>query len=354
MGTIYKRTGDNQRKSQKNWVAQTRIHGRTRSRSFHEKAEAKSWLAQTEGRAVLAENAPALAQRGARAELPHLFIVGHALDLYSTAAPRHVSTLTWKACQAPIVAYWRKQPLARRSISDVFRNDIKEWITKSRAAGCPAGTIRKRLNILKQAIDLGLERTQSSRRNPAAGHRIKRDPKRRRRPTPAEKCALYSAAQEARRALAYWAMRWAEECGMRRAEIARLRHQDINFENEPPILTVPLAKTQPRRFYMWPQLVRLYEEVSTDLGCTEYVFGGIRADSITQAFERIRRKSKISNEVTFHSFRYEANSWMVEKRVPRKLRKQIIGHVSDEMSDHYTEFSEVAAQIMSDASEARG
>ncbi|WP_123592391.1 tyrosine-type recombinase/integrase [Salinisphaera orenii] len=148
-------------------------------------------------------------------------------------------------------------------------------------------------------------------------------------------------------------MRWAEECGMRRAEIARLKHSDVDLETNPPIIVIRLAKTQPRRFYMWPQLTALYREVTAALGDPTHVFGGVRPDSITQAFERVRRVANISNEVTFHSFRYEANSWMAEKRVPRKLRMQIIGHVSDEMSDHYTEFSETAAQIMADASEQK-
>ncbi|WP_148045606.1 hypothetical protein [Salinisphaera orenii] len=194
MGTIYKRKGENQRKSRKNWVAQTRAQGKPRSRSFHEKAEAKAWLAQIESQAAVAEGTPESNVQDTLVESRVGITIDQALAVYATAAPRHLSPLTWRTCHAPIVAYWRRHPLAKRLLSDVFRSDIKEWISACRAEGRPAGTIRKRLNVLKQAIDLGLERIQSSQRNPAEGHRIKRDPKYRRRPTASEKDALYRAA----------------------------------------------------------------------------------------------------------------------------------------------------------------
>jgi len=145
-------------------------------------------------------------------------------------------------------------------------------------------------------------------------------------------------------------MRWCEECGMRREEIARLEHAHIDWRGKAPILRIPKTKTVPRVFYMWPALVELYHEISAVFNHPKYLFGAFWMGSITQAFGRIRDKLGINCAVVFHSFRYEANSRMADRGVEQKLRMAIMGHVDESTNDGYTQFSEDVVSRLQSAS----
>lgn len=368
MPTAHKRSGTDRTKNGKNWVIKVRLAGfPQKTRSFYTRAEGMRWGYDLED-AYRAGIDPATADpldqankpappstepspSQARSQRPSgERTVRAALELYAPRAERKLSEATWRNKERPIITYWMAHPFADMKVEDLFPDDVDMWIADSQDDGVASGTLKNRRNTLNQTIEMALNHWRMNLRNPAAGRRIKDDPPSRRRPTRAEKRRLYEAALSSDSDLIYWAMRWAEECGMRRAEITRLKVGDIDFTEQSPVLTIPVAKTQPRSFYMWPELIDLYKQIRTAVGHGAYLFGGIRADSITQAFGRIRAAADVSSEVVFHSFRYEANSWMAEAGVDKKLRKIIVGHVSDEMSEHYTHFSEVAADIMSRAS----
>lgn len=364
MPTISKRNGRNARKNGNNWVAKVRIKGYpARSRSFHTRQEAARWGHDLEYAYIngmdpnLAD--PSNAAGYSRDDVPARTIdagertVHAALLIYAQIKAKTLARKTWVDNELPIVERWLKHPFSAQRIDQLFDDEVDVWLAGCVKERIPSETIKRRLAILARAIDVGIKRWRMNIRNPARGHRVKSNGGGRRRPTPGEKKALYHAAAASRGKKLYWAIRWAEECGMRAGEVAALDSSHLDFTSEPPVLTVPFAKSGTRSYYMWPQLLELYDEIKQVIGPGSLLFGGIKSNAISQAFGRIRDRLEISKAVTFHSLRYEANSWMVEAGVDKKLRMTIIGHVTDEMSEHYTQFSEVASGIMEKASASR-
>lgn len=358
---IYERTGSSRRKSGRNIVCRViTSSGKYRYQSFKEKKPAKRWGMIQEGHlAAGVEPDPRQDSdngSGPRHHLvrdmplnqvlalpPEQHTVAAALSLYRSVAPNNLEENTWRDQQKPIVKRWERHPYADRLITDLYYDEIQSWIRESIDDGAASSTIRGRLNVLLWAINLAMNRWRYQHVNPCANHQIKKvRAKINRRPTTDEKAALYEAAASMDSTFIYWAMCWAEACGMRRSEIARMRADDLDLNHRPlPLVTVPRTKTTPRSYYAWDSLIELYHAIRAAIGDGPYLFGGIRPDAITKAFSKVRARAGVSSEVEFRSFRRDANSWMAESpEVTRTMQQQIMGHVTDEMSDYYTDHSE--------------
>lgn len=351
MGYVSERTGKERRIRGKNFRAWARVAGwPAKTKAFYHQDDAWEWVNRTEA-AIRAELS---GEMRILDRVPSSFrsgTVGAALDLYAHIAKQGLMEKTWRDCEEPIIERWRSHNFARMALDDLRRHHITLWIKKSQKEGVSGGTIRRRLNVLSLSIKYAIDDWRLNIMNPAADHGVPKAKSKRRRPNAEEKAKLYKYAQQSNSPVIYWALRWAEECGMRRAEIANLRPGNIDLSGDMPVLTLPHTKNgNPRSYRMWPELVDLYKQIRRVFGPQNFVFGGIKPGTITQALQRIRKQAGVSTSVSFHSFRYEANSWMVEAGVPRKLRMEIIGHLDDDMSDHYTQFSDEAASIMSKAS----
>lgn len=345
MASLYERKGKYRRQSGRNLMAKVRMSdGSIRSRGFKDAAARSQWVKKIEAEDRVSRN------RLKRTSIhPQQATVGDALVLYEATAPEGVTSQTWRANYEPIVRRWKAHAFAERPLGRLYRDEIRAWIRAERHDGTPFTTISSRLNVLRRAFDHAADRWRINIPNPASDHRLGQDEKRRRRPTPDEKAALYAVARACRDPRLYWAMRWSGECGMRRAEIAQSRLAYITHESQGRRITTGPAKAGERSFFMWDELIDLHEQIRQDIGHPRLLLGGIRADSITQAFERVRARAGVSRDVTFHSFRYEAVSWMVEAGVPKALRLQIIGHADDAMSNHYTNFSSQSVSMMNQA-----
>lgn len=343
MANIRERTGKNHRPNGKNIIAEVRVKGAGRkARSFYDRNDAEAWAERMEcelRREALGHAASVPSHTGGQHTL------AAALEIYAETAQKILADKTWRDKEAPIVRRWLAHEWASWPVAHLLKRHIKVWISQTVKEGVATQTVQGRLGTLAAAIDLGLEQWELTNANPARGHKIKHTKTKRRRPTPDEKARLYAAAQASESRYIYWLMRWAEESGMRRGEIARLRTSHFSTVDNRTTLTVPVAKIQPRTFFVWPRLASVYEQAYAACGQGSRVFP-IRKEGITQAFQRVRHAAGVPDCVTFHSFRYEANSWMAENGVEKKLRMDIIGHIDDDISDHYTQYSGVAADIV--------
>jgi len=353
MGTIYRRSPERTPKNGKAYVASLSpdATGRRRSKSFRTKREARLWMLQQEAEREYGVTVG----NGLNLDTDGLSLAA-ALREYERVRRPALEAVTWESAEGPAVRYWKAHDFSSRRLNRLYRDEITAWIRESKREGLSAHTIRRRVGVLRRVIQMACERERLTIANPASGHRIKSDPPTRRRPTPQERDALIREARKYGKKI-YYIFLWAEQSGMREGEIARMKHEDVIVSGDTPILRVPKTKTIPRQFFMWPRLYRLYREIVEDLDLPNdnpYVFGGIRRDSITQAFTRIRAQANVSHEVTFHSFRYEANSWMADAGVPKDLRMEILGHVDEHVNRNYTQHAAAAANIVERAAKMRG
>jgi len=352
MGTIYKRGPQRTPKNGKAYVASLApdAEGRRQSKSFATKREARLWMLKQEAEREYGVSVGCDVDANSDG-----LTLAAALREYERVKRPALEDITWGSAEGPAVHYWLGHEFAMRRIDKLYRDEVVAWIRESKREGVSAHTVRRRVGVLRRAIQMVCERKRLTIANPASGHRIKSDPPTRRRPTPDERDALLDEARKYGKRI-YYICLWAEQSGMREGEIARMEHRHIVTDGDTPVLKVPKTKTVPRQFFMWSQLYQLYREILQELDLPKgnrYVFGGIRRDSITQAFTRIRERAGVSREVTFHSWRYEANSWMADAGIPKDLRMEILGHVDEHVNRDYTQHAAKASELVDQASRNR-
>jgi len=124
---------------------------------------------------------------------------------------------------------------------------------------------------------------------------------------------------------------FAIETAMRRGEIAELRWEHIDLD-EGTVYLPDSKNGDPRTVPLSPYAKQLLRQSGVKESGKPFP---IEPDSITQAFSRIREKTKISN-LRFHDLRHEATSRLFEKGLSATEVKLITGHKSYQMLDRYT------------------
>lgn len=217
------------------------------------------------------------------------------------------------------------------SVAALTPEAIVAYVDK-RARSVSSDTIRKELNTLSHAIDTGIVLWRIHLAgNPVITARmilsrvgtLKQGTERDRRLSPGELKRLLQASEPSHKALWIWAL----ESAMRRGEIASMRPS----HRVDGSLKIPETKTgRPRAIPVTRHMARVWEQLPWGKSglC-------MKADSITQAFDRACKKARIEG-LRFHDLRHEATSRLFEKGLQIQEVASITGHTDWKSLKRYT------------------
>lgn len=124
---------------------------------------------------------------------------------------------------------------------------------------------------------------------------------------------------------------FAIETAMRRGEIAAM--QWAHLDRRARVLRIPDTKTgEPRRVPLSSAALAVLDELPRRMDGRVWT---LRPDSISQAFERVRKAAGIDG-LTFHDLRHEATSRLFEKGLNPMEVAAITGHKTLQMLKRYT------------------
>jgi integrase len=328
MATFRKRPGPGGRTA---WQAQIIRRGHERQyKTFDTKAEAEAWARQIEGEM----------DRGvfvSRAEAENTTL-REALDRYEReVTPKKKS----RGDERYKLGAWRSSGLAARSLASIRGKDLAAWRDAELTNGSATGTVRRKLALLAHVFKVarkewGMESLASpvdTIQLPPPGQA--RD----RRLVGDEYARLLSAAQAYGGEIASL-ITWAIETAMRRGEIAAMRWEHL--DREARVLLIPETKTgTPREVPLSRAAMAVLDAKSTVIlndGLTNQgLIWSLRADSISQAFERVCKAAGIEG-LTFHDLRHEATSRLFEKGLALTEVAAITGHKTWQMLKRYTHY----------------
>lgn len=194
-------------------------------------------------------------------------------------------------------------------------------------------TVRKELGLLNRILVFAIQDCEIflPRGNPMKNVRQPAKAKgRERRLSHGEEQQLMAAAQEYGGYLPYIVM-FALETGMRRSEIVRLQWRNINLDKR-------TARANDTKNYsdrvvpLSSVAIEILEQLPRDLQGRVFPMS---ADSVTQAFDRCRKRANIS-DLRFHDLRHEATSRFFERGLGIMEVSMITGHRDLAMLRRYT------------------
>ncbi len=304
------------------WQVRVRKRGHpAQTRTWRTKAEAQAWARQVENemdRGVFvsrkeAENTP----------------LAEALDRYA----KEVSARKKGAVQEQsIINKLLESTLADTFLASIQGKDIAKYRDTMLADGYSPITVRRRLSLLSHLFTIaGKEWGMAGLANPVQMVSVQKPNNARdRRFVGDEEKRLWAAAQEYGEPLPS-IIRFAMETAMRRGEIVAMlwRHVDLRA----CVLLVPDSKSgDPRRVPLSSRALAVLAHLPRRVDGQVW---GIRADSITQAFDRACRRAAIE-DLRFHDLRHEATSRLFEKGLNPMQVAAITGHKTLQMLKRYT------------------
>jgi integrase len=311
------------------WQAHVRRRGYpAQVRTFDTKAEAEAWASIVES-----EIARGVFVCRSEAEATTL----------AEALERYRKTVTPAKRGADIERFrldrWGRHPLAFRSLASIRGKDVAAYVVERGQEGAAPATVHKELNLLSHLFNTartawGME----SLTNPVdlvKGQRPKLPEGRDRRLVDDEKARLLAAAKvydAGPHAGGHIAaiMILALETAMRRGEIAGMRWEHLNVEGR--VLLVPVTKNGTAKRVPL-SLIALAVLDGLPRRPDGRVWG-IRADSISQAFERVCKAAGIEG-LRFHDLRHEATSRLFEKGLNAMQASAVTGHKTQQMLKRY-------------------
>ncbi len=343
MATFVRRPGPGGRRV---WQARIRKKGHPPlTRTFDRKASAEAWARQIESEMERGTFVPR-----AEAEATTL---GEALDRYLREI---VPARRQAQRESRRVERMLRQPLAARSLASVRGKDIADYIRAREADGAGPNTIRLDLALLSHLFTVARSRWgMESLGNPVAlvrGARPRLPPGRDRRLLPGEETRLLAACRAYGGPIESLVI-LALETAMRRGELAAMRWEHLDGK----VLSVPETKTgEPRRVPLSSRARQVLAGLPRRLDGWVW---GIRADSITQAFDRAVRRARADYEtecrehgekpgapvqpdprmlrdLRFHDLRHEATSRLFEKGLNPMEVAAVTGHKTLQMLKRYT------------------
>ncbi len=304
------------------WQAKVRRKGfPAQSRVFRTRKEAEAWAITVESEMV----------RGvfvSRAEAERT-----TLD---DALCRYASEVTarkkGRVQELSAITKLRESRLAPTFLASIQGKDIAKYRDTMLADGYSPITVRRRLSILSHLFTIaGKEWGMAGLVNPVPLVSVQKPNNARdRRLHDDEEDRLLAAAQEYGEPLPS-IIRFAMETAMRRGEIAAMHWRYVDLRAS--VLLVPDSKSgDPRRVPLSSRALAVLTHLPRRVDGQVW---GIRADSITQAFDRACRRASIEN-LRFHDLRHKATSRLFEKGLNPMQVATITGHKTLQMLKRYT------------------
>ncbi|MBU2755749.1 site-specific integrase [Acidithiobacillus sp. CV18-2] len=304
------------------WQAIVRKRGfPSQTKTFRTKRDAERW----------AREAETDMERGvfvSRKEAENTTLA-EALDRYS----KEVSALKKGAVQEiSIIGKVKESPLSHMYLGTIQGKDIAKYRDAMLADGYSPITIKRRLSIISHLFSIAdKEWGMDGLGNPVQRVSVQKpNNARNRRLVGNEEERLLASAQEYGGPLAS-IIQFAIETAMRRGEIAAMLWRDVDMRA--CVLLVPDSKTgDPRRVPLSSRAHAILDAMPRRLDGKVW---GMRADSVTQAFDRACKRAEI-NDLRFHDLRHEATSRLFEKGLNPMQVASITGHKTLQMLKRYT------------------
>ncbi len=291
------------------------------TKTFRSKSEATAWASVVESEMVRG-----VWQDRSEAESTTL---GEALDRYA----KEVSVLKKGAVQElSIIGKLSESFLSKMYLSAIHGKDIAKYRDSMLADEYSPITIKRRLSLLSHLFTIATKEWGiTGLVNPVPIVSVQKpNNARNRRLVDGEEERLLTAAQDYGNFLPS-VIRFALETAMRRGEIAAMlwRHVDMKAK----VLLIPESKTgDPRRVPLSSRALAVLDTLPRRM---DGFVWGIRADSITQAFNRACRRSGI-DDLRFHDLRHEGTSRLFERGLNPMQVASITGHKTLQMLQRYT------------------
>lgn len=315
------------------WRAQVRRRGhKPEVKTFRRRTEAEQWA-----RAIEAEIDGGRFVSRAEAERTTL---SELLERYGREVTPRKSGADAETSRIRTLS---QSPLAPRTVATITSSDIAKW-RDLRLREVEPGSVRREMVVLGHVFSVAMrEWGIHLPSNPAAQvARPRVDDARDRRLAPEEESALIEHARQYQEGRADAVMieqiiRLALNTALRRGEIAAMRWEHINLSRRS--LLIPgtqkgAQKSAPRTIPLSSKSLEILSEIPRRLD--GWVWGRIRADSITQAFERVCDRAGIT-DLHFHDLRHEAISrWFENTDLDIMEISRITGHKTLQMLSRYT------------------
>lgn len=202
-----------------------------------------------------------------------------------------------------------------------------------------AQTAKHEINLIQRVLksamhDLGVEFPNGLPTSKIQKPKIPASAARNRRLEEGELERLLEAARTSKSEPAARILEFAVNTGMRRGEIAKMEWKDVDLKAR--VLQIPETKTgNPREIPLTSRAVDILKAQAVAGGLGRGVWGGIKADSITQMFKRACAKAGI-DDLRFHDLRHEAASRLAENGWSVSEISAITGHKSWQALKRYT------------------
>jgi len=305
-------------KRSKGWQVQIRKQGyQNISKRFDKKADADAWARMTESemdRGVFIDRTEA--EKTTFAEV---------LNRYLNEVSIH--KLGYKQEKSRIKGFLEHH-IASRYLATLKSLDFTNY-RESRLLLVSGTTVNKELNLLGKIIDTARKDWSINMDNPVRLIRRPKNnrPRDRRLSAEEENLILKTTKSETLSRIVLFAL----ETAMRRGEIANAKWRDLDLSE--CVLRVPETKTgEPRTIPLSRKAIEVIESISEVE--SDFIFG-LRAESISQAFDRACERADIRN-LHFHDLRHEATSRLFEKGLNPMQVSAITGHKTFEMLKRYT------------------
>jgi integrase len=221
-----------------------------------------------------------------------------------------------------------RHPLANRFLSTLKSSDFAAY-RDERLHEVSGTSVNKELNLVSLAIDTARREWDIHVDNPVKLIRRPKNNRPRERRVEADELKKLLGATNS--AMLSAIITLAQETAMRRGEIANLRWEHVKLAER--TLHIPQTKTDsPRTVPLSSRAAECLRKLPRRID--GYVFG-MRADSITQAFERACERAAI-RDLRFHDLRHEATSRLFELGLNPMQVSAITGHRTLEMLKRYT------------------
>ena len=301
--------------------AQVRKKGyRTISKNFTRKTSAERWARQVE---VEMEKGIFVSTTEAESTT-----VGEILKRYEEEIAPTKKSYADINCRIKLL----DQQFGHFTLAGLTSSQIKDY-RDDRLKTRKEETVRKELGVLNRVLEFAIKDCEIHlpKGNPMKNVRMPRKAKgRERRLSHGEEQKFLEAVRGYGGYLPYIVI-FALETGMRRGEIARLQWKDVDLKKCTAIAR-NTKNGEDRTIPLSSKAIEILRQLPLDI--KGQVFP-IRADSITQAFDRCRQRAGIKN-LRLHDLRHEATSRFFEKGLNIIEVSSITGHKDLSMLKRYT------------------
>lgn len=252
------------------------------------------------------------------------------------------------------IRLWKRTDLAKRFLTTIQGKDIAAY-RDARLKGDPKknipaaapNTIRHELAILSHVFTIAVkEWGLTSLVNPVKQIRMPKMPRGRDRRVGDEE--IESVIRSSESAVLPGIVRIALETAMRQAEIANMEWTHVDLKKR--VLSIPVAKVEPRRIPLSDEAVRVLHELPRRLDGKVW---GVTPHAIAAAWRRAVARARAAYvkrcedektgphpdflvDMTFHDLRHEATSRFFEQGLNPMQVAAITGHKTLQMLQRYT------------------